>query len=73
MMICPVGPVRVTLALGTTAPVALVTVPEMLPFDTEVWANATAHSNSVDKATTASSADPALRARQTKHGLRFQL
>jgi hypothetical protein len=34
--VCPVGPVMVTLALGTTAPVVSVTVPEMLPFDTEV-------------------------------------
>ena len=59
--ICPVGPVMVTLALGTTAPVASVTVPEMLPFDTEVWANATEHNSSADKATSASSVSRALR------------
>jgi hypothetical protein len=59
--VCPVGPVMVTLALGTTAPAASVTVPEILPFDTEVWANATEHNRSADKATSASSVNRALR------------
>src|SRR5580658_4447876 len=67
--VCPVGPVMVTLALGTTAPVASVTVPEMLPFDTEVWANATEHNSSVDEATSASSVNRAMR----RGGLRFTM
>ncbi|MGC2648552.1 MAG: hypothetical protein WA261_19870, partial [Candidatus Sulfotelmatobacter sp.] len=53
--------VMVTLALGTTAPLASVTMPEMLPFDTEVWANATEHNSSADTATSAGSVNRALR------------
>jgi hypothetical protein len=51
----------VTLTLGTTAPVASVTVPEMLPSDTEVWANAVEHNSSADKAATTGSVNLALK------------
>src|SRR5580692_11464833 len=71
--VCPVGPVMVTLALGTTAPVASVTVPEMLPFDTEVWANATEHNSSANKATSASSVSRALRRGELNMGGDFSL
>src|SRR5580658_8943022 len=52
--VCPVGPVIVTLAFGKTAPDASVTIPEMLPVETEVWANATEDMSSADRATNAS-------------------
>jgi hypothetical protein len=38
--VCPVGPVIVTLALGTTAPEESVTTPAIPPVETVVWANA---------------------------------
>src|SRR5260370_41981872 len=38
-MVCPVEPTIVTFAPATTAPVASVTVPTMLPVETVVWAN----------------------------------
>src|ERR1700723_4732959 len=66
--VCPVEPVMVILALGTTAPVASVTVPEMLPLDTEVWVNATEQSSSADKATSASSVNRAPRRAERNRG-----
>src|SRR5579863_4584236 len=59
----------VILALGTTAPVSSVTVPEMLPFDTEVCAYAAEHSSIANKATSANSVNLAPRRR----GLRFNM
>src|SRR5579872_442442 len=59
----------VTLALGTTAPVSSVTVPETLPFETEVWANATEHISSADRAINANSVNRA----PTRGELRFNM
>jgi hypothetical protein len=50
----------VTLAFGRTAPVASVTLPEILPVAIEVWPNATEDNSSADRATNASTTNRAL-------------
>jgi hypothetical protein len=51
----------VTFAAGTTAPVASVTIPTILPVETVVWAKATEERNSAETAIKASTINRALR------------